>query len=300
MKRSVYFSITTLIVFGGLFGCGADRPLPKSELPGFTDKIVINASLDNLTPIEVEISHAAGAYTNNLPEEYKTVDISLTHPGSSIKIPLIYNSLTNSFIATKTAEPGRSYELSVVDTTGRLQSVSARCIMPEAVLSKKIGFIENGGKDMDGLPSDVLSVQWIDVAGINYYIVHFYYYSQTVDLFIPFDFAMTDPTLSAPETVKLIDGGYLFSDALFNGREKKMTVIPPGGLVANNTDIRYLIELRSVTEDYYKYHTTLQRYRDTDDLQQAGPFGSAVIVHNNIVNGLGTFISSTLESDTIR
>ena len=248
----------------------------------------------------MKISHAAGAYTNDLPEEYTSVAISLRKQGSSIEIPFTYSNLTNSFVASNPAEPGVTYELEVVDTGGNLQTVTSRCVMPEQVLDKEIGYIENGGTDMDGRPSDLLSVKWIDVAGNNYYIVHFYYYSPTADLFIPFDFELNDPTLSAPETVKLVDGGYLFNDALFNGKEKTISVVPPGGLVANNPDVLYLIELRSVTEDYYRYHTTLQQYKDNDDIQRAGPFGSAIIVHNNINNGLGAFISSTFESDTIR
>ena len=100
--------------------------------------------------------------------------------------------------------------------------------------------------------------------------------------------------------MKLNDGGFLFNDVLFNGQTKKIEAVPPGGLVAANSDVLYLIELRSVTRDFYNYYKTLQQYRDRDDLQQAGPFGSAVIVHSNITNGLGAFIASNVESDTIR
>lgn len=300
-KLKYIFACSVLAIIGfWLSGCGRDQVIPSSQLPGYTDQLVINASVDNVNPIEVKISNTASAYTEDLPTEYKSVNIALKNANSTATIPLTYSNLTNSFVASRVADPGKTYEIVVTDSLGILETVNARTTMPEKVLSKEIGYIENGGKDLDGRNSDLLSIKWIDVAGNNYYVVHFYYYSETADLFIPFDFALNDPTLSAPETVKLIDGGYLFNDALFNGQEKTISVVPPGGLVAGNSDVLYLIELRSVTEDYYKYQTTLQRYRDNDDLQRGGPFGSAVIVHSNINNGLGIFMSSTLESDTIR
>ena len=178
--------------------------------------------------------------------------------------------------------------------------MTARSFIPEPVRNKSVGYIENGGTDLDGRPSDLLSIEWLDQAGSNFYMLHFYYYSESVKLFIPFEFQLNDPTLKAPETMKLNDGGFLFNDELFNGAKKRIEAVPPGGLVAANSDILYLIELRSVTKDWYNYQKTLQQYRDRDDLQQAGPFGSAVIVHSNINNGLGAFIASNVESDTIR
>lgn len=281
-----------------LAGCSADQPIPESELPSFEPKLVVNASINNLEPLEIKISDNAGAYTNDLPLDYSDVSVSLKSDGSTVS--MIYDNTNKSFKSTQKAVPGRTYELEVRDNSGERSTVFARSFIPQKVFGKSIGYIENGGIDIDGNPSDVLSIEWTDLAGSNYYMLHFYYYSETVDLYIPFDFALTDETLKAPETLKLDDGGYLFNDALFNGQKKKIEVVPPGGIVAGNSDILYLIELRSVTKDFYSYYKTLQQYRDRDDLQQAGPFGSAVIVHSNVVNGLGAFIASTVESDTIR
>ncbi|MFT5725314.1 MAG: hypothetical protein ACI9JN_002438 [Bacteroidia bacterium] len=294
-----YIKITSLLVFVSLLqACGPDTPIPESELPSFELKLVVNAAFNNIEPLEIKISDNAGAYTNDLPLEYTDVTITLKADGSSV--PLTYNSGTKSYKANSAAVPGKTYTIEVLDKAGERAKVFARTFTPEIVFNKRVGYIENGGVDIDGSPSDLLSLEWNDLAGSNYYMLHFYYYSETIGLFIPFDFKNNDATLKAPETLKLDDGGFLFNDVLFNGNKKRIEVVPPGGLVAGNTDVLYLIELRSVTQDYYKYHKTLQQYKDRDDLQQAGPFGSAVIVHSNIKNGLGAFIASTLESDTIR
>lgn len=278
--------------------CSTDQPIPESELPSFQSKLVVNSAINNLQPIEIRISDNAGAYTEDLPLDYSDVTVALKADGSTV--PIVYNSVERTFQSSQKAVSGKTYTLEVKDLAGERPTVFARSFIPEKVFNKSVGYIENGGIDLDGFPSDLLSIEWTDQAGSNYYMLHVYYYSETVDLFVPFEFTLNDATLKAPETLKLNDGGFLFNDVLFNGQKKRIEAIPPGGLVAGNSDILYLIELRSVTRDFYNYYKTLQQYRDRDDLQQAGPFGSAVIVHSNITNGLGAFIASNIESDTIR
>lgn len=290
--------ITFSVVIGLLQSCSTDQPIPEGQLPSFQPKLVVNSALNNLEPIQIKISDNAGAYTNDLPLDYKDVTISLKADGSNVTTT--YDAASKSFLSSQSAISGKSYTIEVQDNAGERSTVFARSFIPEQVRNKSIGYIENGGTDMDGRPSDLLSIEWTDQAGSNYYMLHFYYYSETVDLFVPFEFQLNDPSLKAPETMKLNDGGFLFNDVLFNSQTKKIEVVPPGGLVAANSDVLYLIELRSVTRDFYNYYKTLQQYRDRDDLQQAGPFGSAVIVHSNITNGLGAFIASNIESDTIR
>lgn len=300
MKKLFNLSIGfgALIFLVQSVGCSADRPIPTSQLPDYTDKLVLNASLDNLNIMELKVSNTTSAYTEELPMAYNDVTIKMS--SSTSTVTMAYDNVSNSFKANRPATPGLTYSIEVSDNKGVLSTATSRCFMPEKLVDKQVSYVENGGFDLEGRVSDVINVKWVDVAGNNFYVLHFYYYSESADLFIPFDFALTDLTLKAPETVKLDDGGFLFNDALFNGREKSISVVPPGGLVAGNSDVLYLVELRSVTEDYYKYHKTLKQYHDSEVRQLSGPFGSAVIVHSNVTNGLGAFISSTLESDTIR
>jgi hypothetical protein len=300
MKNPIHI-ISVFILCVIVYGCTSEAepiPIPEDQLPDFVSKLVVNSSINNKEVIEIKISDNAGAYEDSLPKVYEDVTLSLTADGSTVS--MTYDNASRSYKSSQKAVPGKTYKLEVRDLALKKQTVVARSFMPEKVFGKSVGYIENGGIDLDGFPSDLLSIEWTDISGNNYYMLHFYYYSETVGLYIPFDFQITDATLKAPETMKLDDGGFLFNDVLFNGSTKRIEVVPPGGLVAGNSDELYLIELRSVTKDFYTYYKTLQQYRDRDDLQQAGPFGSAVIVHSNITNGLGAFISSTIESDTIR
>ena len=296
MKNLLYIFI--LIAPWLLISCGNERPIPSSQLPEYTDQLIVNSVLSNTENISIYVGKSANAYSDSVPTRYDNVDVQLVANGNTVSVQ--YDNNTNRFVANRKPVPGQTYEVTVTDNAGVLSTANARSRMPEEPVSKSVRYVENGAVDINGNPSDLLSLTWTDVSGNNYYIAHFYYYSEVADLYLPFDFAMTDETLSDPETVELNDGGYLFNDKLFNGREKTISVVPPGGLVAGNSDVLYLIELQTVTSDYYQYITTLQKFRDQQDFQESGPFGSAVIVHSNINNGLGVFLTTTLASDTIR
>lgn len=297
MKHMKIIKLTCLLaIIGQMTSCSDAIEVPTDQLPDFVDKIVINAALDNINPIEIEVSNSAWAYNTDLPEVAGTADLILTGPGG--EIPLTYNSGTKTYRALSPAVVGATYVL--VGSRKNYQTIRASCVVPPKVSNKAVGWVENGGRDIDGNLSDRVYIRFNDPSGKNYYLVHFYYYSESADLFIPFDFPLNDPSLKAASTVQTTDGGFLFTDDLFSGQNKELAVVPSMGLVAANIDIKYLIELRSISEDYYKYQTSLQRYRDQQDGNSNGPFSSAVIVHSNINNGLGAFLSSTLESDTLR
>ena len=215
IMKEIIKLITFSVVIGLLQSCSTDQPIPEGQLPSFQPKLVVNSALNNLEPIQIKISDNAGAYTNDLPLDYKDVTISLKADGSTVTTT--YDAASKSFLSSQSAISGKSYTIEVQDNAGERSTVFARSFIPEQVRNKSIGYIENGGTDMDGRPSDLLSIEWTDQAGSNYYMLHFYYYSETVDLFVPFEFQLNDPSLKAPETMKLNDGGFLFNDVLLTG-----------------------------------------------------------------------------------
>ncbi|MCB9261854.1 MAG: DUF4249 domain-containing protein [Flavobacteriales bacterium] len=291
---------TSLYILTALFAGSCNSiEIPANELPDFEPKLSINSSIDNENIISLKIENTVNPFTTDVPAPYKDVDISLTG-ASSGTFPVSFDASCNCFVSNKAAKPGEVYTLQVKDKLGKYSTATATTYMPAKLLDKKVEFALNGGIDMEGKPSDLISVSWTDIAGSQYYIAHFLYYSEAADLFIPFDFALDDPSLAASETIKLDDGGYLFSDKLFNGQKKKISVVPPGGLVAGNSDILYLVQIRTVSNEYFKYYNTLNAYRENADLVASGSSENTVIVYNNIENGAGIFMGSTIDSDTIR
>jgi len=82
------------------------------------------------------------------------------------------------------------------------------------------------------------------------------------------------------------DGSLLFEDTPFNG-ESQLLRLPV--TIEINDDQEYpgrlFAELRSVTEEYYLFHTSLSRQQNSANQ----PFADPVLLFNNIKNGHGVF-----------
>lgn len=92
------------------------------------------------------------------------------------------------------------------------------------------------------------------------------------------------------------DGGVLFEDAPFNGQfttyafQLRTAIVPKYQLMGN-----MYAELRSVSEEYYLFHTSLSRQQESP----GAPFSEPVIVFNNIENGRGIFAGYNVTQDSV-
>jgi hypothetical protein len=219
---------------------------------------------------------------------------------NNVKIPLVYDQFADVFNSTIVPQAGKTYTLKV--SSGSFTPITAIGVVPPVLLNKNTSYVQDGGTDMQGNKSDLLKITFKDdPATKDYYKVNFFYYSELIDKFNAFEFEAKD-VLSAINTVKTRDGGYLFSDETFAGQLKTITAIPPAGLVKFNTGAKYLIQIERLSSDYWKYNTTLEQYRGSlsGGTNSTNLFRGAVVVYSNVTNGLGIFAGSSVERDTIK
>lgn len=288
---------TTLTILATLLIVSAcEEPADLTKLGKYEGKIVIHSALDNLEPAAISVTYSVDAYKNYSPGLLRDAVIRFYENGT--ERTLVFDTAGQKYITDIVPKPGNSYNITV-EKSG-FKTASADCVMPSLLQNKSVALIPEGGIDETGQKSDLLKISWNDVnAEKNYYKINFFYYSELIQEFVPFDYVVTDPSLKAYDAKKTIDGGFLFSDNLFNGRTKELTAVPPFGLVVGNTTYKYLIQLRNISEAYYQYETTLQDYRDSKDFG-GDPLGGAVVIYSNITNGLGIFAGTVLESDTLK
>jgi hypothetical protein len=93
----------------------------------------------------------------------------------------------------------------------------------------------------------------------------------------------------------------IFNDYNFDGTEHSVRILTPrpSNIIQNADTIsifKYIINLYSLSEDYYKYW--LDRY-NVEKLSK-DPFAEPLRIHSNISNGAGIFAFSSLDSDTVQ
>ncbi len=293
MKKILFI----LFIIAGLGSCTEE--IPTSTIDKYSEKLVVNEYFNNIEPFSIQVSVSKDAYKDADPYILTNAEaiVSLSENGNSI--PLSYNSFDRVFTSNLKPQPGKNYNLVV--TSKIFGTVTTSGALPNNISNKSAIFIENGGIDMQGNKSDLLKLTFKDDGNTkDYYKLNFFYYSELIGKFNAFDFELKD-ILTAVNTIKTRDGGFLFSDESFNGKDKTFTAVPPFGLVAANTGAKYLIQIQRLNDDFWKYNTSLEQYRGgLNGGSGSNIFGGAVIVYSNIHNGLGIFAGSNIESDTLK
>lgn len=113
-------------------------------------------------------------------------------------------------------------------------------------------------------------------------------------LFGPLKMFTFDP--NAPVSFFINNRGALVKDHSFNGQDKKFTFRVDFDRLRNQHDNgRIIVELRSVTEDYYDYLLSIKRQHD----RSTNPLSEPAIDFTNVKNGYGIFTGFSVSRDTI-
>jgi len=296
MKNKILYSI---FIFAQ-FGCIEEIPV---ENIAYSEKLVVNELFSNNEPFSIQISNSKNAYKEPNPIVLDSTQVSVTLFEDNKPVKLIYDAFANIYYSQVKPVTGKSYQLFVLSKFNKYTSVSAIGNLPEKLKSKNSSFIEDGGIDMQGNTSDLLKLTFLDDANSkDHYKLNFFYYSELIDKFTAFDFELNG-ILASVTTIKSRDGGFLFSDETFNGQQQTVTAVPPFGLVKGNTTYKYLIQIQRISEDYWKYSSTLEQYRgglSGGGGGGGGVFNGAVVVYTNVLNGLGIFAGANVEGDTLK
>ena len=100
-------------------------------------------------------------------------------------------------------------------------------------------------------------------------------------------FTSEDQSLNQNLAVRLMNGEFLFTDNLFNGKRKTFILKVPSGYYFGMPN--YLLSLYSLSKDAYFY-----AYSKSSN----GPSNSSA-TYSNVKNGLGVFAGRSLDTDTI-
>lgn len=212
-----------------------------------------------------------------------------------------FDSLTfrEGYISTMKAKPGVTY--TVTASRAGYESVTATAVIPEP---QPVSSIDTTSVIIARERENHVLVSLKDPSGIaNYYEVKMkllLYYPVGTDSF-PY-------VLDIPIYPVAADGVFgnssdlLFSDELFDGQEYAVRVAySPDWVEGDTAQIveqlpSYLIaELRSVSEDYFKF----QQSYNTFQFSAGDPFAQPVQVYNNVEGGYGIVAGYSIARDTI-
>lgn len=291
MVKLIFLS-SSLFLFILLQSCG-QQEITLNEIPPYAQKLVVNGTIGK-NGASLFISNSASAYGGDSVLVFREGTVKLaTNSGA---YDLVYNPSVQRFVINESFPEGMTYSLTV--NRSGFSGVSSSGMIPQAI-NYEADYIPDGGVDTSGFTYDKIFVKFSDPRGQkNFYRINFLYHDDLLNQFFPFYFDLNHPGLNSRNTMVLRDGSVIFNDDLIDGRNIEFNIIPLFGTGFGNLNYKYLVQFESISEDLYRYYITIDRAREAGN----GGFGfggNPVIVHSNIVNGLGIFGATNANLDTL-
>ena len=303
MKKVLHISIL-FSLFLLVSTCEKEVKLNIAEVDS---KLAILCDFSPDEPFVLELSKSKSINSTSLGSNFiDNADVQLCVNNQVIETISRLNTSTdgNSKYKSSVALPQIKQVYTLKVEVDGLEPITATSSIPEAVeiSHSNIGEINSFiTDDNETVRYEVrVGVQLEDPANeTNYYQISFYQevvssqpsVQENEIKIIPNEgYSLIDSDLT--NNFNLIDGGVLFKDLTFNGTTKEFVFQPlfyykPQDLntVTTSTPVNIIIELRSVSEEYYKYYTSVYRQSSQDNT----PFSNPSVIYSNIKNGYGIF-----------
>lgn len=278
------------------------------DIPEHNPKLVVNAVGNiNSDSIDVFISKSVDVLKHKTGNDLSISNaiVYLKKEGMT-KQELYYDQETKSYRGGVELKQGDKYEITA-SVTG-FETVTAHTEVPIIVPIKYIQRIKDVRLDIDGNKQDEIRITFDDpIADNDYYIIVLNDAGYTFDprnppldsnnQYVGFTCINTnDPSVETiyddpiDMDVCLENSGIFFTDDLFNGKTKVLSMyvnsraldsnVLPGGFVVYPE-----IELRHVSEDYYRFFKSKER----SYYNEGNPFAEPSNIYTNIQNGYGVF-----------
>ncbi|MBT4478343.1 MAG: DUF4249 domain-containing protein [Flavobacteriales bacterium] len=305
-------TILSILVCSLLFSCEDMETVVTINIPPHEAVLVLNSIVDTDTEVRVLVSHSVGAFEQITPSCITDAEVLLFENNQfvdTLMIDLIntdsvnyYNDfgesqiLMNYYTSDIIPNSGSTYTIKVNHPS--YESITASTYIPEDIIvydiqidtvtdPEKIGF--SFSFNDNGIQENYYRLKlfsscmktWIDDGDT----VDYGYSGRMIMM-------SNDPSFPSDipfEGYTFIDQQVIFTDDLFNGQEKNISIdVESKGYRYSDCDT-VTIQFSTFSDDTYSYYNSLGEHSDKGEL---GLFGGEVIpVYSNVENGLGVIIS---------
>lgn len=296
MRKSKCY-ITFLLVL--LFSSSCKEEIPF-DIPVSERNLVLNSLITHDSLITAQV-YRSSIVTDKFTEDLyvNNATVALFQNNEFVENLTFLADGTYQSQVTK-AKAGETYALQVNSSTGQNAGGSVSVLYPVPILAfDSIGIVRDGINDEKVL----LRVKFKDDGNTkNYYRVSVATF-ENYGYYDPSDPGMLQPTYFYRQWIESNDPGldadydnYLyFTDVLFNGKEYSFDILMSTYDFDYNNDYFYAL-LENISYDFYRYSIALPAHFDAEEMKF---FMEAVLVYNNIENGLGIIGSSAVSIDSL-
>ena len=304
--------VWVLLISLGVWCC---ESTVKLDISPEEPSIVVFSSFSNRNPIELQLTRALNVLdTTNTIEVIENANVELLKDGNFIEFLEPVKSPDLKIVVFRSShipQEGGQYEIKVrSDVFGETTGQSSIPMPVDIIATSSAEFTitnkpgENNQLVQD-LNFDVVLVFEDPPSQSDYYHVkifqdiHQYELNENGDTNIvqtTREELSFSPAINDNNTVANFDGGVLFNDEQFDGSTFGSRFNISARIFPRRQRLgKTYIELRTVTEEYYLYFTSLSRQLENGDQ----PLTQPVILYSNIENGIGVFAGYASMMDSL-
>jgi hypothetical protein len=277
-----------LIAFFSLSILGCETELDQSSIE-FKNKLVMNVLATDKEPLAVHIGKTLSLIDTTGEQIIETAKVVVTDD-LGLSETLIYSFVEAKYKSSFIPIPGKKY--SIRATFGNLPEAFSTLTMPKGFNSTPATWQNNTGQDSAGFAIGTIKFNITDPSDErNYYEIGLFRFEDFGLEWLPIPISPENPELATDPIINK-EGAMFLDDASFNGQNKELRFSTPFG--SAGTKYKYLVTIKSLSSDYYKYFKSLENYQ-----VQGGPFSEPSAVYNNVQGGVGICAGSSIFKDTI-
>jgi len=286
MKKSYLY----LLPFLAILFSSCEKYL-EVELPAHTPKFIVNAILEPGSPVLVFVTQSRGILQDSNFDPVRDATVEIIEDGETSYF-LEFRGVeqrfwnVNGYVADEMEiKAGKSYEVIV---SGRMETARSKVTIPQSVPFTSVDIQQALGNEAE------ITLVFDDPQERNFYEFSVSFsgfrvyesYGGRMDTSFISGESWIEPLNPAYKKDYSTRGKVLIDDTLFNGREAKLEFTGP---LNTRTELDVIVTMRSVTEDYFKYFTSL----NLQNFVSGDPLATPVQVFSNIEGGRGILIGAT-------
>lgn len=284
MKKNFWFlGLLLSLVF-----TACETELDDSSIK-YRKRLVVNSFVNSDDLFSVHVSNTIPMSDTVYPDPIENATV-IVNDGSQ-DYTLTYNLGLSKYLANFKPVAGKQYTVRVSAVDFVL--AEGTMTLPNKLNSPKSTWQDQTGFDENGFETGTLTCYIADPRDErNYYEINLYRFDDFTQEWLIMQPNTTDPFLNQ-NAAKTDLGGLLIDDRTFNGGNRKFDFITSFGSAGST--YKYLVEVRSLSDEYYRYLQSLANYRKT-----SGLFSDPTPIYSNITNGRGICAGASIQRDTIQ
>jgi len=298
------FQLFSLIFITGFFSCEEPVDLNIDEV--FVPQVVVNGSFTTHHPFQIVLTRS-GNILNGTTQFIEDAKISIAQEGTMLGVLNYQEDALLPFYTLKGSQPTIATDYHLTIEVPNFTTLTATDQIPKPVPLKAIAVDSVLTREGNPISSVILSTHFKDPSEkTNFY--HLRLFQEAISgrtqssgfvgsrdenlLPLPIEAILENMPNATFDSDQL---GILFSDELIDGQSVQLKLSAKINQLEAGMFPEIVGELRTVSENYYQYYTSLARQQESKDR----PFTEPVSVFSNIENGLGIFAGFSTYRDSV-